>query len=373
MAKLKVAFVGWRGLVGSVLIDRMIKENDFAKIDSYFFSLSQLNEKVVLRNGYEFALENANNIERLIEMDIIVSTHGSDYSSMIYPQLIKKNYKGYWLDSASYFRMDSNATIVLDPINLKQIILALRNNKKLFVGANCTVSIMLLAIEGLISNNLIDWVSCMTYQAVSGAGSKFVLEYLNQMGCLYNNINDLIENNANLIDIDAKISQVIHSGLLPLNNFKSPLVCNVLPWIDKLMENDQTKEEWKLTVESHKIINGIYHSFNVDGICTRVGSIRSHAQALTIKLKDKYLSIDEIKQILQNNILVKVVDNNMEDTLKKLIPSSVANTLDIVVGRIRKLNFGDDYITMFTVGDQLLWGAAEPIRRMLNILINYHE
>jgi aspartate-semialdehyde dehydrogenase len=374
MKKLKVGFVGYRGMVGSVLINRMIEEHDLEQIEPLFFSTSNANGHTQPINGITYKLHDAFDLEQLLALDVIISTQGSEYTENIYPQLQKNNYAGFWLDASSSLRMKDNAIIVLDPINRAVIDKALANGVKLFVGGNCTVSLMLLALGGLFANNLVEWVSSMTYQAASGAGANNMRELLQQWNMVVDNVEPILnDKNHNILDLDTKINQVISSPHLPHDYFGYPIACNVLPWIDVAVENGQTKEEWKGGAEANKILGLKPNTIKIDGICVRVGAMRSHSQALTIKLKDKNLSIATIEKILQeHNPWVTLVANNKQDTLTKLTPAAISNTLKIAIGRLHKLNFGDDYLGAFTVGDQLLWGAAEPLRRMLNILVKHH-
>lgn len=368
---LKVGFVGWRGMVGSVLMERMRQENDFATINPVFFSTSAVGGVAPSVGKDSGLLQDAYNIELLATLDCILTTQGSDYTKDVLPKLRANGWTGYWLDASSGLRMDDDAIIVLDPINRQLIDKGLESGIKNYVGGNCTVSLMLLGLDGLFKADLVEWISSMTYQAASGAGANNIRELLKQSGALYNVTDKLLDDKtASILDIDRLVTQELHSGDFPTQYFGAPLAGSVIPWIDAGLENGQTKEEWKGGVEANKILGYAPDQVMVDGICVRVGVLRSHSQALTIKLKRNDLSLEEIEQIIATaNPWVKFVANNKPDTLQELTPASVSGTLDIAVGRLKRLKFGAEYISLFTVGDQLLWGAAEPLRRMLNILV----
>ncbi|MFN7095082.1 MAG: aspartate-semialdehyde dehydrogenase, partial [Burkholderiales bacterium] len=319
-------------------------------------------------------LLDAYDLTALARLDCIICTQGSEYTQQILPRLRQAGFTGYWLDASSCLRMDKDAIIVLDPINRPIIDAGLADGVKNFTGGNCTVSLMLMAIGGLFKHNLIEWVSSMTYQAASGAGANNMRELLQQSGQLYTEVQHLLADpQANILAIDKQVKQTLMSENLPTQHFGASLAGNVLPWIDTALENGQTREEWKGMAETNKILGLAPDSVKVDGICVRVGSMRCHSQALTIKLKEDKLNLTDIAEIIkQTNQWVKYVPNDKTSTLTGLTPVSVSNTLDIAVGRLRPLNIGEGYFTLFTVGDQLLWGAAEPIRRMLSILVEYH-
>lgn len=371
---LQVGFIGWRGMVGSVLMERMRSEKDFGKIKPVFFSTSSAGTKAPDFGNGDSLLEDAYNLDLLVKLDCIVTTQGSDYTEKMLPQLKAKGWSGYWLDASSSLRMKSDSVIVLDPINRGAIDKAIKDGIKNYVGGNCTVSLMLLALDGLFKQGLIEWVSSMTYQAASGAGANNIRELLIQSGTIYKAVqNKIDDHSSNILELDKLVSDTLHSDSFPQKYFGAPLAGSVIPWIDSAVADGQTKEEWKGNVESNKILGLAPNTVKVDGICVRVGALRSHSQALTIKLKRGDLDLAAIEKIIANaNPWVKLISNSKEETLKYLTPAAVSGTLDIAVGRLKKLNFGSDYISIFTVGDQLLWGAAEPIRRMLNILIKYH-
>lgn len=363
-----VGFVGWRGMVGSVLMQRMVEEHDFDYINSIFFSTSQAGQAAPSFGGKTGTLQNADNIEALKALDIIVTCQGGDYTSEIYPKLRASGWQGYWIDAASTLRMEDDAIIVLDPVNKANIQTALDKGIKTFVGGNCTVSLMLMSLGGLFAENLIDWVSVSTYQAASGGGARHMRELLTQMGMLNAEVaKELQDPHSSILEIERKVTQKMRDGSLPTDNFGVPLAGSLIPWIDKALDNGQSKEEWKGQAETNKIL-GTNQIIPVDGLCIRIGALRCHSQAFTIKLK-KDISVPEIEKLLAaHNDWVKVIPNDRELSMRELTPAAVTGTLTTPVGRLRKLNMGKDYLSAFTVGDQLLWGAAEPLRRMLRIL-----
>lgn len=366
-----VGIIGWRGMVGSVLLQRMQEENDFSKIIPNFFSTSQSGQDGPILNNVLFKnLKDAYNINLLQEMDIIITCQGSSYTEKIYPKLRKSNWQGYWIDAASTLRMKDDSIIILDPVNLNVIKNSLNKGIKTFVGGNCTVSLMLMALGGLFANNLIDWISISTYQAASGAGSRYVIELLKQMGSLYSVVaKDLLNHSCSVLEIEKKVTQKIRDKNFPLENFSVPLATSLIPWIDIKMENGQSREEWKGQAETNKILN-LKKTVLIDGTCVRISSIRCHSQSFMIKL-NKDVSLKSLEELIVNhNKWVSFIPNNIEETLFNLTPSAVTSTLNIPVGRLRKLNMGKKYLSAFTVGDQLLWGAAEPLRRMLNLLLD---
>ena len=368
----KVGFIGWRGMVGSVLIKRMIDELDFDNFDSYFFSTSQAGQKnpewnIDFRN--EFLID-AFDIQELSKIDIIMTCQGGEYTDKVFSKLRATGWTGHWVDAASTLRMEKDSVIVLDPLNKSSIDSAYDAGIKNWVGGNCTVSLMLLAIHGLLKEDLVEWVSSMTYQAASGAGASNMRELLSQMGQIYSSVSDdLHQKNSNILDIDTKALNLMNSEKFQKDNFKVPLAGNLIPWIDEDLKNGQSREEWKGQSETNKILNSSFSSIKVDGLCVRIGTMRSHSQALTIKLK-KSVPIELINKIISDgNQWVKLIPNNKESSITLLSPAEISGKLDIAVGRVRKLDIEENCISVFTVGDQLLWGAAEPIRRTLKILI----
>ena len=367
----KLGIVGWRGMVGSVLVERMQAEGDFAHVETTLFSTSQAGETAPAFAGSGKTLQDAHNLDALAAMDIILTCQGGDYSKAIHPQLRARGWDGYWIDAASALRMDDRAVIILDPVNRHVIDAAIRDGKKDFIGGNCTVSLMLMALGGLFENDLVEWATSMTYQAASGAGAKNMRELLAGMGYLHAQVaGELADAHSAILDIDRNVSAALRSDDYPKANFGVPLAGSLIPWIDADLGNGQSKEEWKGGVESNKILGRSANPIPVDGLCIRVGAMRCHSQALTLKLK-KDLPIAEIEQLLaKHNDWVKVVPNEKEASMQELSPAKVSGTLSVPVGRLRKLAMGGEYISAFTVGDQLLWGAAEPLRRMLRILVD---
>lgn len=367
----RAGFIGWRGMVGSVLMDRMIAEKDFKGFEPLFFTTSQVGQKGPNIGLDTPPLKDAYDIKELRTTDIIVTCQGSDHTKKAYPQLRKAGWKGYWIDASSAMRMQDDSIIVLDPVNRSVIDRGLEKGIKNYIGGNCTVSLMLMALGGLFSEGLIEWTTSMTYQAASGAGAKNMRELIEQMAYIGKASKNLLDNPASAaLDLDKKVLGAMHDSSFPTENFGFPLAGNVLPWIDSAMENGQSREEWKGIAETNKIL-GTKKPIPVDGLCVRVGAMRCHSQALTIKLK-KDLSVDELTSIIARaNDWVRVVPNTKEETLKRLTPAAVTGGLEVPVGRIRKLNMGPKYLTCYTVGDQLLWGAAEPIRRIFRIVLDH--
>lgn len=366
----RVGFVGWRGMVGSVLMQRMSAENDFNDIEPVFFTTSQAGEAGPDIGKDVAALKDANDINELKAMDVIVTCQGGDYTNEIYPQLRQSGWDGYWIDAASALRMKDDSIIVLDPVNNNVIKDGLANGVKTFVGGNCTVSLMLMAIGGLFEQDLVEWITPMTYQAASGAGAKNMRELIRQMGAINDNVKTLNDDPATaILDIDKNVTDFIRSDAYPLEQWPAPLAASLIPWIDVPLASGQSKEEWKAQVETNKILGRSDRQVPIDGLCVRIGAMRCHSQALTIKMK-KDVPLDEISGIISaHNDWVKVVPNEPARTIKELTPAAVTGTLTVPVGRMRKLSMGNDYLSAFTVGDQLLWGAAEPLRRMLRILL----
>ena len=363
---MKVGLVGWRGMVGSVLLQRMQEENDFAGIEPVFFSTSQAGAPAPMNAG---TLKNASDLAELKKLDVILTCQGGDYTKAIHPKLRKAGWQGYWIDAASTLRMEKDAVIILDPVNRGVIDAALAKGQKDFIGGNCTVSLMLMALGGLFRADLVEWLSSMTYQAASGAGAPNMRELINQMGVLHGSVHDRLKDVASaILDIDRDVTAILRSDIMPKAEFGYPLAGNVLPWIDREVEDGQSREEWKGFVETNKIL-GTSNPIPVDGICVRVGAMRCHSQALTIKLK-KDLPIADIENLIAgDNQWVKLVPNTKADTLAQLTPAAVSGDLTVPIGRVRKMKMGPQYISAFTCGDQLLWGAAEPLRRMLRILL----
>lgn len=367
----RVGFVGWRGMVGSVLMDRMREENDFAQIDEpVFFTTSQAGQAGPDVGKAVAPLRAADDIAELAKMDAIVTCQGGDYTKQVFPALRKAGWRGYWIDAASALRMDKDAVIILDPVNLPVIEQALAEGRKDFIGGNCTVSLMLMALGGLFNADLVEWATSMTYQAASGAGAKNMRELLSQMGVLRDSVADLLADPSSaILDIDRTVTDTLRGDVYPTANFGAPLAGSLIPWIDVALENGQSKEEWKGFAETNKILGRSDNPVPIDGTCVRIGAMRCHSQALTIKLK-KDVPIDEIEQMLDEaNAWSKVVPNDRAATMRELTPAKVTGTLSVPVGRLRKMNLGEGYLNAFTVGDQLLWGAAEPLRRMLRILL----
>ena len=369
----RVGFIGWRGMVGSVLMDRMREENDFAQIDEpVFFTTSQTGQAGPDIGKPVPPLKAAGDIADLAKMDAIVTCQGGDYTKQVFPVLREAGWKGYWIDAASALRMEKDAVIILDPVNMPVIEQALADGKKDFIGGNCTVSLMLMALGGLFNADLVEWATSMTYQAASGAGAKNMRELLNQMGVLRDSVADLLADPSSaILDIDRKVTETLRSRGYPTDNFGAPLAGSLIPWIDLALENGQSKEEWKGFAETNKILGRSGNPIPIDGTCVRVGAMRCHGQALTIKLKMD-VPVDEIEQMLDEaNPWSKVVPNDRPITMQELTPAKVTGTLTVPVGRLRKMNLGSEYLNAFTVGDQLLWGAAEPLRRMLGILLRH--
>ncbi len=366
----QVGFVGWRGMVGSVLMQRMREEDDFSLVEPVFFTTSQKGGKGPDIGKETPALKDAYDIAELKKMNIIISCQGGDYTNEIFGKLRESGWKGHWIDAASTLRMKDDAVIILDPVNMPVIKQALHDGVKNYIGGNCTVSLMLMAVGGLFEKNMVEWMSAMTYQAASGAGAQNMRELLQQMGETHRVAENLLSDPAsNILDIDREVAEKLRDKKFPVENFGVPLAGSLIPWIDKEVAHGQSREEWKGQAETNKILGHINEPVPVDGICVRVGAMRCHSQALTIKLKHD-VSLDEIEDIIaQSNGWVRVIPNERERTTKELTPVAVNGKLDVHVGRLRKLNMGGEYLSAFTVGDQLLWGAAEPLRRMLRILI----
>lgn len=367
----RVGFVGWRGMVGSVLMQRMREENDFQAIEEpVFFTTSQAGQEGPDIGKDIPLLKDATDIEELKKMEVIVTCQGGDYSKQVFTDLRTSGWDGYWIDAASTLRMADHGVIVLDPVNMDVIKDAIVNGKKDFIGGNCTVSLMLMGMGGLFQNDLVEWMSAMTYQAASGAGARNMRELLSQMSALEASVSDLLADSASaILNIDRKVTETMRGDGFPVANFGVPLAGSLIPWIDVKRENGQSKEEWKGQVETNKILGRSDNPVPIDGLCVRIGAMRSHSQALTIKLK-KDVPLDEIETMLaEASPWSKVIPNERDISARELTPAKVTGTLEVPVGRLRKMNMGAQYLSAFTVGDQLLWGAAEPLRRMLMILL----
>jgi aspartate-semialdehyde dehydrogenase len=372
MGMLRVGIVGWRGMVGSVLVQRMREERDFDHLEPVFFSTSQAGGQGPAIGKPVENVKNATDLGELKKLPVIISCQGGDYTSEIYPKLRAAGWKGYWIDAASALRMKDDAVIILDPVNMPLIKDAVAQGTKNFIGGNCTVSLMLMGMAGLFQRDQIEWMTSMTYQAASGAGAAAMRDLVAQMAVLGDSTRNLVKDPASaILDIDRVVSESIRSRELPRENIGYPLAGSLLPWIDKDMGDGQSREEWKGHAETNKILGRSNGSVvPVDGICVRVGAMRCHSQALTIKLR-RPLPIDEIEGMLADaHDWVKVIPNRREETLAELTPAAVTGKLSVPVGRLRTLPMGKDYLAAFTVGDQLLWGAAEPLRRMVRILLD---
>ena len=364
----KIGFVGWRGMVGSVLLARMREEGDFGLIDPVFFTTSSIGGKGPAESREP--LKDAKSIADLKQMDAIITCQGGDYTNEIHPKLRAAGWNGYWIDAASALRMKNDAVIILDPVNMQVIKDALGRGVKDYIGGNCTVSLMLMALHGLFKEGLIEWMTAMTYQAASGAGAQNMRELLAQMGAAHASAGALLEDPASaILEIDQRVADTLRGEALPKEHFGVALAGSLIPWIDKEMDNGQSREEWKGQAEGNKILGRESRPIPIDGICVRIGAMRCHSQALTIKLT-RDLPVAEIEAILASaNDWVKVIPNKREASIRELTPAKVTGSLAVPVGRLRKLNMGGQYLSAFTVGDQLLWGAAEPLRRMLRLLL----
>ncbi|MCQ9328657.1 aspartate-semialdehyde dehydrogenase [Pelistega suis] len=369
-----VGIVGWRGMVGSVLMQRMRDEGDFKLINPVFFSTSNAGGAAPSWAEGAGPLQDAFDIEALKKLPIILTAQGGDYTSEVYPKLRAAGWNGIWIDAASTLRMKDDAVIVLDPVNRHVIDAAMAKGVKDYIGGNCTVSCMLMGLAGLFREDAVEWMTSMTYQAASGGGAKHMRELLTQFGILNGEVGDLLADPASaILEIDRKVLAKQHDANLPRDNFGVPLAGNLIPWIDKDLGNGQSREEWKAQAETNKIL-GRGEGFDlpivpIDGLCVRIGAMRSHSQALTIKLK-RDIPLDEVEDMIKSSTdWARFVPNTRENSMNELTPVAISGTLNIPVGRVRKLNMGGDFISAFTVGDQLLWGAAEPLRRMLRIAI----
>ena len=369
----RVGLVGWRGMVGSVLMDRMVAENDFAHFEPVFFSTSNAGGAAPTIAKSDGILHDGNSVDALKTCDIILTCQGGDYSTEMFGKLRASGWNGYWIDAASTLRMEKDAIIVLDPVNMPVIEHGLKNGVKNYVGGNCTVSLMMMALDGLFKADLIDWMTSMTYQAASGGGAANMRELISQMGLLNAEVADLLADpRSSILEIDRKIAAKMREADYPAEHFGVPLAGGLIPWIDKDLGTGQSKEEWKGAAETNKILGKAEDQagfINVEGLCVRIGAMRCHSQALTIKLKQD-VPLDEINDMLAKaNDWVKVVPNERTASMNDLTPTAVTGTMSVPVGRLRKMAMGGDYLSAFTVGDQLLWGAAEPLRRMLRIIL----
>ena len=365
----RVGLVGWRGMVGSVLMQRMRDERDFDLIEPVFFSTSAVGG-VGPAEGGGLPLKDGRNVDELRAMDIVITCQGGDYTNDVFPRLRAAGWQGHWIDAASALRMQDDAIIILDPVNLSVIKDALAKGGRNWIGGNCTVSLMLMALGGLFKAGLVEWLTSMTYQAASGAGAQNMRELLAQMGTVFKVAQPLLDDPASaILAIDREVAGVLRDPAFPTDNFGVPLAGSLIPWIDKDLGNGQSREEWKGQAETNKILGLTPATVPVDGLCVRIGAMRCHSQALTIKLKKDVPLADIEAMLAADNQWVSVVPNQREATLARLTPTAVTGTLSVPVGRLRPMSMGNQYLSAFTVGDQLLWGAAEPLRRMLRILV----
>jgi len=366
----KVGIIGWRGMVGSVLVERMRAEHDFDLIAPTFFSTSQAGGRGPEIGRDAGKVADANSIAALAQMDVLISCQGGDYTNAVFPKLRAAGWDGYWIDAASALRMQPDAVIILDPVNRDVIDAALAKGIRNYIGGNCTVSLMLMAMGGLFKAGLVEWVTAMTYQAASGAGAANMRELLAQMGAVHAAAAPLLADPASaILDIDRKVADTLRGGSVPAEQFGYPLAGSLLPWIDKDLGNGQSKEEWKGMAETNKILGREANPLPIDGVCVRISAMRCHSQALTVKLA-RDVPLPEIEKMLAGaNDWVRVIPNQREASLRELTPTAVTGRLTVPVGRLRKLPMGGEYLSAFTVGDQLLWGAAEPLRRMLRIVL----
>ena len=363
---LRVGFIGWRGMVGSVLMQRMRQENDFAGIDPVFFSTSNIGGDAPSEAGGG-VLKDAKELRELATCDVLISCQGGEYTAEVYGPLRKNGWKGYWIDAASTLRMSDEAAIILDPVNADVIRNSLARGLRTFAGGNCTVSLMLMAVGGLFKAGLVEWLTTMTYQSASGAGAAKMLELVKQMECLTDATRATPSENA--LEVDRVLLQAQRASSLPTKEFGVPLAASLIPWVDREMPGGQTREEWKGMAEANKIMN-LDPPVPIDGICVRVGTMRCHSQGLCIKLT-RDVPLREVEEILaSSNPWVRLIANDQESTTRCLTPAAVSGTMNVPVGRLHKLKLGPQFLGAFTVGDQLLWGAAEPLRRMLHTLRN---
>ena len=368
---MRVGIVGWRGMVGSVLVQRMLEERDFALIDPVFFTTSNIGGAAPAIGKPTGALRDASDIAALSANEVVISCQGGDYTSAVYPRLRETGWDGYWIDAAKTLRMQDDAVIILDPVNREVIDAALAKGVRNYIGGNCTVSLMVMALSGLFKRDLVEWVTCMTYQAASGAGAQSMRELVQQMGEAHLAAKALLEDpDAGILDIDREVAGILRDERMPTEHTGVPLAGSLIPWIDRDLGNGMSLEEWKGGAETNKILGRARGAeIPVESICVRIGAMRCHSQALTIKLR-RDLPLAEIETIVAGgNEWVRVVPNTREESMKRLTPTAVTGTMHIPVGRLRKLALGPGFLGAFTVGDQLLWGAGEPLRRMLRILL----
>jgi aspartate-semialdehyde dehydrogenase len=369
---MEVGIIGWRGMVGSVLLERMRAERDFDVVQPVFFSTSQAGSASPDIGRPAGSVQDANDLAALARLPMLISTQGGDYTQAVHARLRAQGWQGYWIDAASTLRMAPSAVIVLDPVNLPIMQAARERGIKDFIGGNCTVSLMLMAVCGLLREGLVEWITAMTYQSASGAGAQNMRELLGQMGALHRSAAELLKNPASaILDIDRAVARAFAGADFPTEHFGVPLAASLIPWIDKDLGNGQSREEWKAGAEANKIMGTEAAPVPVEGICVRVSAMRCHSQALTIKLK-RDIPLNDIEQMIAaGNPWVKVVRNERDPSIRELSPAAVSGTMSIPVGRLRKLAMGGEYLSAFTVGDQLLWGAAEPLRRTMRFLLRY--
>ena len=364
-----VGFVGWRGMVGSVLLERMRVEDDFAGLTTTFYSTSQVGGASPDVGEGASPLLDAYDIAALAEHEAILTCQGGDYTKQVLPQLRERGWQGYWIDAANTKRLDSDAVLVLDPVNRALIDRSIESGLRNYIGSNCTVSLMLLSLSGLFAEDLIEWLTCMTYQAASGAGARNMRELVAQMAMIGKECEALLaDSSSGILQLDDRVNQTLAHDHFPIEEFGAPLAASLIPWIDRALESGETREEWKAFAEGNKILGRQENPVPIDSICVRIGAMRCHSQAFTIKLR-RDVPIAEIEALLDGgNEWVRLVRNDRESTMRELTPAAVTGKLDIPIGRVRKLRLGNEYLGAFTVGDQLLWGAAEPLRRILAIL-----
>lgn len=367
----QVGIVGWRGMVGSVLLQRMVEENDFDDISAHFYSTSSAGAAGPVIGGVSYTLKDANSISDLAEMDIIITCQGGDYTKAIYPALINCGWQGYWIDAASALRMDEKACIILDPVNRPTIDRAVKEGIKLFVGGNCSITLSLMGLAGLIKADLIEWMSVMTYQSASGAGAQYVRELIVQSAWISEHLSsDELASSGSVLPLVNKVSALINSADMPIRNFGAPLMGSIIPWIDSDLGDGNSREEWKGEAETNKILGLSPGAIPVNGLCIRVGVIRCHSAAITLKLRRDVSEEEFAALVTHSHPWVNYVPNNKVESVSKLTPAYISGSLQVGIGRYKKMSLNNDPIySVLTVGDQLLWGAAEPLRRMLNILL----